>query len=113
MRELRLLMVTAAMALSQLFACSSGPTIRADADPAARLSSYKTFGFFDRVATDKSSYTTILTSRLKDATRQQMVQRGYSEASTPELLINFNVNIADRVEIQSSPDYGYYGYRGD
>lgn len=93
--------------------CASGPQVRTDADPSVNLASYKTFGFFDNLATDKSQYTTMLTSRLKAATQREMEKRGYRLAtSNPELLINFNVNVADRTKVESTPSMGgYYGYR--
>lgn len=101
-----------------LSACSSGPSIRADADPTVNLSNYKTFGFFDRVSTDKNAYTTIVSTRLKDATRREMEKRGYQfVTSNPQLLANFNINIENKQDIRSTPSagvgvgYGYYGYR--
>ena len=61
----------AASALSALLAaCASGPTVRADGDPSVNLASYKTFAFFDNLATDRSKYSTMLTTRLKDSTRR-------------------------------------------
>jgi hypothetical protein len=103
-------------ALPMLFfitACASGPNIRSDGDPAANLSSYKTFGYFDRLSTDQSAYTTILTSRLKESTRRELEQRGYQYAQmNPQLLVNFHVNVRDRTDVQSTPTAGgYYGYR--
>jgi len=100
-----------------LSACTSGPSIRVDQDPAANLTSYKTFGFFTPLATDQSGYSTLLTARLKDATRREFERRGYAyEESSPDLRVNFNLNVADKTEVRSSPSmtagYGYYGYRG-
>jgi hypothetical protein len=97
-----------------LSACTSGPAIRADGDPSANMSSYKTFGFYDRVSTDKNAYTTIVSTRLKEATRREMEKRGYQYVSSnPQLLANFNLNITDKQDIRSSPStgVGYYGYR--
>jgi len=99
-----------------LSACATGPTIRADADPSVNLSSYKTFGFFEKVSTDKSAYTTLVSTRLKDATRRELEKRGYQySAANPQLLANFGLNIQDKQEIRSTPTasvgYGYYGYR--
>ena len=96
-----------------LAACASGPTVRTQGDPAANYASYKTFGYFDRVATDKAQYSTILTQRLKDSTKRELESRGYKYVeSNPELLVNFNVNIENRTDIQSTPTAGgYYGYR--
>jgi hypothetical protein len=109
----RTLASSAVALLIALAACASGPKVRSDADPAANLSSYKTFGYFDRLSTDQSAYTTILTSRLKDSTRRELEQRGYQYAQTkPQLLVNFHVNVRDRTDVQSTPTAGgYYGYR--
>jgi hypothetical protein len=95
-------------------ACESGPKVRADADPSVNFSSYSTFGFFEKMATDKSRYGTMLTSRLKDATRRELQKRGYKEDAQPQLLVNFNTNVENRTEVQStgtSASYGFYGYR--
>lgn len=106
--------LTMALALC-IAACASGPKVRVDADPSANLSSYKTFAFFEELATDKSQYSTMITSRLKDATRRELKRRGYEEVEqNPTLLVNFNTNVENRTEVQSSPSAsaGFYGYRG-
>jgi len=93
-------------------ACSSGPEIRADVDPTVDLQSYKTFGFFDKPATDSSAYGTLLTTRLKAATGKELERRGYTYATdNPQLLVNFNVNVMDKTKVESTPSMGYYGYR--
>lgn len=97
-----------------LAACESRPTIRADGDPTANLSNYQTFGYFDRVSTDKNQYTTLVTTRLKDSTKRELEQRGFKYVeSNPQLLVNFNVNIQNKTDVRSTPSagYGYYGYR--
>ena len=105
------LLITIALS-SVIASCSSGPQIRVDGDPTVNLSSYKTFGFFQQVETDKSKYTTMISSRLKDATRRELQKRGYQEAeANPQLLVNFNTNVENRTDVQSTPSAGYYGYR--
>ena len=99
-----------------LTACSSGPAIRSDADPAANFAAYQTFAFLEPLATDKAGYSTLLTARLKEATRRQLEARGYTyDQASPDLLVNFNVNVVEKTEVRSSPSmsagYGYYGYR--
>lgn len=99
-----------------LAACASGPDIRVDGDPNVNISGYNTFGFFKSVSTDAAGYSTILTTRLKDATRRELEKRGYTYKDTDaELLVNFNVNVINKSEIYSTPStgmgYGYYGYR--
>lgn len=108
--------LAAIIAAAGLTACSSGPEIRADADPTVNLSSYKTFGFFEKVSTDRSAYTTLVSTRLKEATRAELTKRGYTYTDTnPQLLANFNINVENRQDVQSTPSagvgYGYYGYR--
>ncbi|MCK6371695.1 MAG: DUF4136 domain-containing protein [Gammaproteobacteria bacterium] len=100
-----------------LAACASGPEVRVDADPSVRITDYRSFGFFDPLATDKAGYSTLVTSRLKEATRRELESRGYRyDAVNPELLVNFQLNVEDRSEIRSTPSAGgyyggYYGYR--
>jgi hypothetical protein len=112
LRRVTIAAFTAALYVG-LSACSTAPTIRANADPSANLSSYKTFGYFERVATDTSAYTTILTQHLKTATQRELEMRGYRMVEgDPALLVNFNVNIENKTSVQSTPSAGgYYGYR--
>ena len=95
-----------------LTACASKPEIRADGDPSVDLAAFKSFGFFDKLSTDRSKYSTMITTRLKDATRRELQKRGYQESEQPQLLVNFNTNVENRTEVQSSgASYGFYGYR--
>lgn len=100
-----------------LAGCASGPEVRVDADPAVNVTSFRTFAFFEPLATDKAGYSTLVTSRLKDATRREMESRGYVyDAAKPQLLLNFQLNIQERMNVSSSPSAGvgyggYYGYR--
>lgn len=115
MRPMRAFAAVAAVAAS-LAGCASGPSIRVDADPAANFAAYRSFGFFEPLATDKAGYSTLLTARLKEATRRELQAHGYEYAdANPDMLVNFNVNIVDKTEVRSSPSmsvgYGYYGYR--
>src|SRR4051812_39242418 len=89
---------------SCMAACSNGPKVRADGDPTVDMASFKTFAFFDHLATDKTNYSTMITSRLKEATRRELTKRGYQEAaSAPQLLVNFSTNVETRTEVHSSP----------
>jgi len=107
-------------ALGLLAACSSGPTIRSHVDPAANLSSYKTFMFAEKTGTDRPDYKTPITSYFKEAIRREMEARGYRyvEGGPADLLVNFNANAKEQVDVRTTPGstfgygYGYYGYRG-
>lgn len=102
-----------AVAAALLVACATGPEIRRDINPAADFASYKTFGYFSPLATDRAAgYESVFTGRLKGATRRVMESKGYVYSeTTPDLLLNFFANEQEKQEIRSMPTMGYYGYR--
>lgn len=105
-------------AMTLLAACESGPTIRSNVDPAANLSSYKTYMFPEKTGTDRGGATRPITSYFKEAIRREMDARGYKyvEGGPADLLVNFNANSQENVDVRTTPGstygYGYYGYRG-
>jgi hypothetical protein len=114
------LFVAGAVAMSMLAACESGPEIRSRADPSANLASYKTYMFPAQTGTDRQDYRTPITSFFKEAIRREMDARGYRyvEGGPADLLVNFNANARENVDVRTTPGstygygYGYYGYRG-
>jgi hypothetical protein len=114
------LLLAGAAALAVLAGCASGPTIRSNVDPSANLSSYKTYMFAEKVGTDRPGYATPISSYFKESIRREMDARGYEyvEGGPAELLINFNANAQENVDVRTTPGstfgygYGYYGYRG-
>ena len=98
--------------------CASGPKIMVDKDPGVDMTTFKSFGYFDQVATDRAQYTTIITNRLKQATRDQLERRGYTYTEdSPDLRVNFYLKVVEKQEVRSSPSVGvgyggFYGYRG-
>jgi hypothetical protein len=104
-------LATAAIVL--ISACAAAPAIHRETNPAATFSSYKTFGFLSPLASDKFPYESLLTQHLKDATRRAMESKGYVFSnSTPDLLINFYVNIQDKQDVRTTPGPTYVGYPG-
>ncbi|MFY2837807.1 DUF4136 domain-containing protein [Achromobacter xylosoxidans] len=98
-----------------LAACASSPAIKSDYDHQADFSRYRTFGYMSPLGTDKAGYSTLLTERLKDATRGQMEMRGYVyDAANPDLLVNFNGKLQQKTQVTEAPPPSmgpYYGYR--
>lgn len=98
-----------------LAACASSPAIKSDYDHQADFSRYRTFGYMSPLGTDKAGYSTLLTERLKDATRGQMEMRGYVyDAANPDLLVNFNGKLQQKTQVSEAPPPPmgpYYGYR--
>jgi len=107
------------VAASLVLSACAAPKIktRSQTDPNVNLSSYHTYGFVSEPGTNRSGYSTPITTYFKTAITREMNARGYvySEDS-PQLLINFNTNAHEQVDIRSTPSmsygYGYYGYRG-
>jgi hypothetical protein len=95
------------LAMFLLAGCTTAPTVRVDQEPAARLSSYRTFSFYNHLSTDKPSYSSIMSSHLKQATRAELERHGYVyDERNPDLRVNFDVRIADRQELRSYPTSG-------
>ncbi|HEY0462770.1 MAG TPA: DUF4136 domain-containing protein [Polyangiaceae bacterium] len=106
----RLLSVLALLLVPIASGCASGPQIRVDMDTHANMKAYRTFAYFSAVSTDGASYTSLLSSRLKAATRAQLERNGYTYSETePDLLVNFYLKVVNKQEVRSTG--GYYGYR--
>ncbi|HEY9318843.1 MULTISPECIES: DUF4136 domain-containing protein [unclassified Achromobacter] len=106
--------VTAGSMTALLAACASGPTVKGDYDHQADFAQYRTFGYMNPLGTDKAGYSSLLTERLKDATRGQMEMRGYAYSATnPDLLVNFSAKLQQKTQVTPAPPPmgPYYGYR--
>lgn len=105
--------------LLALAACATGPQARVDYDRAADFSLYKTFAFASPLGTDRDGYESVISQHLKAASQRQMEARGYRlDTSNPQLLINFNANLSDKLRVSTTPAptvarRGYYGYRSN
>ena len=92
-----------------LNACVSTPEVRVNIDENADFSSYHTYGFVEPLGTDKAGYTTLVTKYLREAVSEELEKRGYVSSDDPELLVNFNTRLENRVFISSAPTPVYYG----
>jgi len=114
----RLLPFAATTCLVALSGCASAPEVNVDYDRAADFTQYKTFGFFTPLGTDRSNYQTIISERLKASTQRELEARGLRlDAGAPQLLVNFNAELNEKLRVSSMPIMGvgmgggYYGYR--
>lgn len=90
--------------LACLIGCSSGPSIRADQDPAADFSGYRTYNFVAEPGTDRAGYSTLVTAHFKNAVRQEMAARGFTlSEQDPDLLLNFFTSMRERTDTRSAP----------
>lgn len=98
-----------------LAACATGPNIRTDQDPQADFNRYRTWAFYTPIAMESSGYSTWITTRIKDNVRREMEARGYRyDESSPDLRVNFQGILQDKLDVYSMPRMGYdyfYGYR--
>jgi hypothetical protein len=96
-------------------ACSSGPRVRVDQDPSTDMTRYRTFGFYERQATDRGAqYSSIVTARLRQATALEMKRLGYTYTErNPQLRVNFHLKVANQQKLRSTASAapGFYGYR--
>jgi hypothetical protein len=93
-------------------ACTSKPVIRAQSAPGANVSTFRTYGFFEKLGTDQSTYASVLSLNLKAATAREMEARGFRAAPNPDLLVNFHVAEKDKIEGRSGPTFGFGFGRG-
>lgn len=99
-----------------LAACASGPDVRAIADPSVNFSQFQTFGFVEPLGTDRAGYQSMVSQQLKASTTREMQARGLRyDAANPQLLVNFNAKLNDKMRVTTTPEPimapGYYGYR--
>lgn len=101
-----------------LAACTSGPQIRTNISPSVQFENYKTYGFVSDPGTNRAGYSTPITGYFKESIQREMDARGYRyQDASPDLLINFNANARENVDVKSRPavgygtSVGYYGYR--
>lgn len=122
MRTFRRLLTPLALAsLTVLAACTTGPQVSVMADNSVNFSQYKTFAFVEPLATDKDGYQTIVSTTLKAATTREMQARGIQyDPNNPQLLVNFNARLNNKLVATTTPmpagwgygwGGGYYGYR--
>jgi hypothetical protein len=95
--------------------CASGPDIISDYDQGANFAAYNTYNFVDGAGPDYSNYQSLFTKYVIAAVTIEMEKRGYTKSDDPDLLVNFNATLDDKIDVRttSAPmTGGYYGYRG-
>jgi hypothetical protein len=95
--------------------CASSHDIRSDFDPEADFSQYKTYNFFADAGPHEGSYQSFFSQYMVAAISREMDARGYVKSDNPDLLVNFNAILSDKIDVRTTPapmHSGYYGYRG-
>jgi hypothetical protein len=99
-----LLLACALLGLAAISSCSSGPTIRSNMDESVDFHRFHTFAFLDPLGTDREGYQTLISQQLVSSTERELLARGLTRTDTnPDLLINFRVNLDQRLRVTQSP----------
>ncbi len=92
--------------------CSTTPKPLSNVDPSADFTRYETYGFLDKLSTDRESYESLESSFLKVAVAQEFDKRGFRYAENPDLVVNFYIHTKEKIRSRSVPTTGaYYGWR--
>ena len=93
--------------------CSSGPRIITNSDPSADWMSFRTFGFFEPLGTDRGNVRSIMSNQLIESTTREMQAAGYTlSESNPDLLINFVVSTRETLQSRPSTSASMHHGRG-
>jgi len=93
--------------------CASGPNIITNSDPAADWSSFRTFGFFDPLGTDRGNVRSIMSNQLIDSATREMQAAGFTlSESNPDLMINFVVSTRETLQTRPSTSASMHHSRG-
>ena len=113
------LIATLAVAALGLGGCASGPEVRGDYDKSADFGKYRTYGFVAQTSPDGGSeYRSLALQMLQRAATREMEARGYRLADSPDLAINFQGKLEEKVDVESTPapyygpGWGYGGWYG-
>lgn len=104
-------LLLASVALFQ--GCASKPDLRADYDRSVDFSKFRSFNFVKTPSTQTLGYGNLVTQQIEASIKGELEKRGYTQAESPDLLVNFSGKLQEKTDIQSTGgSYGYYGYRG-
>ena len=113
------LIATLAVAALGLGGCASGPEVRGEYDKAADFGKYRTYGFVAQTSPDGGGeYRSLALQMLQRAATREMEARGYRLADSPDLAINFQGKLEEKVDVESTPapyygpGWGYGGWYG-
>jgi len=96
-----------------LASCASGPRIITNSDPSADWSSYRTFGFFDPLGTDRGNVRSLMSNTLIDSTTREMQAAGFALSDAkPDMLINFVVSTRETIQTRPSTSASMHHSRG-
>ena len=90
---LRLLVLVIIVAL--VTACASEPRVQSMVDDHVNFSGYQTYNFEDPTEFENPDFSELIRLQYSAAIEQQMLERGYSKADNPDILISVSVDLKD------------------
>ncbi len=99
-----LLLACSLLSLFVVAGCASGPTIRSNIDESVDFTKFRTFGFFEPLATDREGYQSLISQQLVTSADRELTARGLQRTDTnPDLLVNFSADLDQRLRVTQTP----------
>ncbi|MDX2417797.1 MAG: DUF4136 domain-containing protein [Xanthomonadales bacterium] len=76
-------------------ACASEPRVQSMIDDHVNFSGYQTYNFNGPTEIENPDFSELIRLHYSAAIEQQMLERGYSKADNPDILINVSVDLKD------------------
>ncbi|KIQ21313.1 hypothetical protein RT99_10885 [Flavobacterium sp. MEB061] len=95
--------------LGLIYSCSPTVNVTSDYDHAANFSEYKTFAVYDLKA-QEGQVNQLNVDRVTKAIRSEMIAKGFTESSTPDLKVNAVSILKNKQSVTANSDF--YGYGG-
>jgi len=95
--------------LGLFYSCSPTVKVTTDYDHAANFSQYKTFAVYDLKA-QQGQVNQLNVDRVAKAIRNEMLAKGFTESSTPDLKVNAVSILKNKTQVTA--DTNFYGYGG-
>jgi hypothetical protein len=84
-----------------LSACAPKLTVRAEADPAADFSQYRTWNFFPQLGVEGGNNSAVYGEHFRAAIEREMNALGYRKADRPDLWVNVSFRADDKVRMSA------------
>jgi hypothetical protein len=98
------LLACSLLSLFLIAGCASGPTIRSNIDASVDFTRFRTFGFFEPLATDREGYQSLISQQLVASADRELTARGLQRTDdNPDLLVNFSARLDERLRVTQSP----------
>ncbi|QSW91197.1 MULTISPECIES: DUF4136 domain-containing protein [Flavobacterium] len=95
--------------LGLVYSCSPTVKVTSDYDHSANFSEYKTFAVYDLRA-QEGQVNQLNVDRVTKAIRNEMLAKGFTESSNPDLKVNAVSILKNRTSVSANTDF--YGYGG-